>query len=171
MFLDIKQLQLGKIRFQKTYAPGAIEIFDLQLRQSAPMEASGMAELKEALMEIRVAGHVSTRIEAACDRCLEPIAIPVDTDFDLIYRPAAYMPEGDEVEVQERETEVGFYQGEGLELKDVLREQVLLALPMHRVCREDCRGICPVCGRNRNTAECACHEELVDDRWSGLKNL
>lgn len=171
MFFEIKQLQLGKMRFQKTYAPGAIEFFDPQLRQSAPMEASGIAELKEALMEIRVAGHVSTQVGVACDRCLEPIAIPVDTDFDLIYRPTAYMPEGDEVEVQEKETEVGFYQGEGLELKDVLREQVLLALPMHWVCREDCRGICPVCGQNRNTAECACHEEPADDRWAGLKNL
>jgi uncharacterized protein len=135
------------------------------------MEASGTAELKEALMEIEVTGHVSTKIEVACDRCLEPIAIPVDTDFDLVYLPAVYMPKGDEIEVQEKEAEVGFYQGEGLELKDVLREQVLLSLPMHRVCRENCRGICPVCGQNRNTAECACHEELVDDRWAGLKNL
>jgi uncharacterized protein len=171
MFFDIKQLRLGKIRFQKTYTPGAIEFFDPQLRQVEPLVASGVAELKEALMEIRVSGHVHTDMEIACDRCLEPAVFPIDTRFDLLYRPAAYMPEAEEVEVQEKETDIGFYQGEGLDLMDVLREQVLLALPMHRVCREECRGICPVCGQNRNTAECACREERLDDRWSGLRNL
>lgn len=171
MFFDIKQLELGKILFDKTYAPGVIEFFDPQLRQTEPIESSGTAELKQALMEIRVVGHVKTRMEVACDRCLETILIPIDADFDLIYRPAAYMPEGEEVEVPASEVEVGFYQGEGIDLKDVLREQVLLALPMHRVCREDCKGICPVCGQNRNTAECACRQELTDDRWSALKNL
>ncbi len=171
MFFDIKQLRLGKIRFQKTYTPGAIEFFDPQLRQVEPLATSGAAELKEALMEIRVSGRLQTEVEVACDRCLEPVVLPLKTDFDLIYRPAAYMPEAEEVEVQEKETDVGFYQGEGLDLKDVLREQVLLALPMHSVCREECLGICPVCGQNRNTAQCACREELVDDRWAGLKNL
>jgi uncharacterized protein len=171
MFFDIKQLELGTIRFEKAYAPGVIEFFDAQLHQLEPIEASGTAELKEALMEIRLAGHVKTRMGVACDRCLESTAIPVDADFDLIYRPAAYMPTAEEAVVPRDEVEVGFYQGKGIDLKDVLREQILLALPMHRLCREDCRGICPVCGQNRNVTECACHQEPADDRWSALKNL
>jgi uncharacterized protein len=66
---------------------------------------------------------------------------------------------------------MGFYEGDGLELNDVLREEILLALPMQRVCREDCKGICPVCGQNRNQNECRCHTETVDDRWAALKQL
>ncbi|HWR52910.1 MAG TPA: DUF177 domain-containing protein [Bryobacteraceae bacterium] len=171
MFLQIQQLQLEPIRFEETHQPGVIDFFDPQLRQVAPLAASGRAELSEALMEIRVRGHVSTTMEVACDRCLELAHLPIDTDFDLVYRPAAYSPPGDEVNITGTETEVGFYEGEGLELTDVLREQVLLSIPMLRVCREDCKGICPVCGQNRNAAQCQCHAVASDDRWADLKNL
>ncbi len=171
MFFDVNQMQLGKVRFKENFAPGVIEFLDPQLRQAALLETVGTAELTEAVMEIRVAGHLKTKMEIACDRCLEPAIFPIDTDFDLLYRPASYMPQGDEVVVGDDEAEVGFYQGAGLELGDVLREQILLMLPMQRVCREDCKGICPICGQNRNLKECGCHQELVDDRWSGLKDL
>ena len=66
---------------------------------------------------------------------------------------------------------MGFYQGEGVELNDVQREFILLTLPMQRVCRESCKGICPLCGQNRNQKECQCHAELSDDRWAALKTL
>lgn len=171
MFLDTKQMLLGKVRFSESFPPGAIEFFDEQLRQTAPIESTGAAELTEAIMEIRVTGHLNTRMEVACDRCLEPASFPVDTDFDLVYRPASYMPEKDEVEVGGEETEIGFYEGGGLELVDILREQILLLLPMSRTCREDCKGICPVCGQNRNLVDCACHLEVADDRWAPLKDL
>jgi len=172
MFFNIRQLERGKMRFEKAYAPGVIDFFDPQQRQTAPLISSGTAELKEALMEIHVEGHLKTQMEVFCDRCLEPISLPIDTDFDVLYRSAEYMPTSEEVEVIDREAEVGFYEGDGLDLKDLLREQVLLALPMHQVCREDCRGICPVCGQNRNKTECGCRQELtVDDRWAGLKDL
>ena len=87
-----------------------------------------------------------------------------------IARPSAAGYEED-VEIDEGESEVAFYEGGGVELKDILREFVLLSLPMQRICREDCRGICPVCGQNRNVAGCACEPKPVDDRWSALKKL
>jgi len=46
-----------------------------------------------------------------------------------------------------------------------------LALPMQRVCNDNCKGICPVCGQNRNQKDCGCHTEAVDDRWAALKQL
>lgn len=171
MFLHIRQLQLEPIRFDETHKPGEIDYFDPQLRQVSPLTAKGTAEISGALMEIRVHGHIHTSMEVACDRCLEVASFPIDTDFDLLYRPSQYSPEREEVGIAGPETEVGFYEGEGLELTDVLREQVLLTMPMHRVCRDDCKGICPVCGQNRNTVECQCHATAADDRWAGLKNL
>ena len=56
-------------------------------------------------------------------------------------------------------------------LSDVLREQILLMLPMQRVCREDCKGICPICGKNRNESDCHCTATMADDRWSSLKQF
>ncbi len=171
MFLDINQMLLGKVRFNETYQPGAIEFFDSQLRQTAPIETTGYAELSQALMEIRIKGSLNTRMEVACDRCLEPAVFPIDTQFDLAYLPAAAMPQRDEVAVERAVAEIGFYEGTGLELGDVIREQILLALPMQRTCQEDCKGICPVCGQNRNLTSCACQPKVVDDRWAGLKDL
>ena len=66
---------------------------------------------------------------------------------------------------------MGFYEGDGVELNDVLREFILLTLPMQRVCSEDCKGICPECGQNRNQKECACQAAPADDRWAALKHL
>jgi uncharacterized protein len=171
MLLKISDLEQGKVRFSETFVPGAIDFFEPQLRQEDPLEASGTAELSEATREILVGGHLKTRMEIACDRCLEPAVLPVEADFSLLYRPASSSPEHGEVLLHGPEVEVGFYEGEGLELSDVLREQVLLLLPMQRVCREDCKGICPVCGQNRNQMECRCHQEPADDRWSGLRDL
>ena len=75
------------------------------------------------------------------------------------------------MEIDEGEAEIGFYDGGGLELEDILREQVLLALPMQRVCSETCKGICPVCGKNRNETTCDCKTVGTDDRWGALRNL
>jgi uncharacterized protein len=109
-------------------------------------------------------------MEAECDRCLEPASCPIDADFELYYRPVeeGY---GEEKAIDEGEAEMGFYEGDGVELNDVLREFILLTLPMQRVCSEDCKGICPECGQNRNQKECGCLGAGADDRWAALKHL
>ena len=110
-------------------------------------------------------------MEADCDRCLAVTMLPLDKSFDLFYRPPPEDLEAEEVKIDEGEAEIGFYEGLGLELADVIKEQVLLALPMQRTCREDCKGICPLCGANRNEVACNCYVKPADDRWSALKNL
>ena len=152
-------------------AEGVVEFFDPKLRQPGTLKAAGKVELAVgSLGEIRVSGHLSVIMEADCDRCLEPARFPIDSDFDLFYRPVSE-GYGEEVQLDEGEAEMGFYEGEGLELNDVLREFVLLTLPMQRVCSEQCKGICPKCGQNRNQMECACQATALDDRWAALKKL
>ena len=77
----------------------------------------------------------------------------------------------EEVAIDAGEAEIGFYEGDGIELNDVLREYVLLTLPMQRVCRQDCKGICPACGQNRNLKDCACQAVPLDDRWAALERI
>jgi len=171
MFFHIRDLELRPARFDVEYPPDAIEFLDPKLRQTGNVKAAGMVELVTgALGEIRVKGHLSVPMEADCDRCLENAPFPIDSDFELYYRPVAE-GYGEEVAVDPSELEMGFYEGDGIELEDVLREYVLLALPMQRVCNESCKGICPVCGQNRNQKECACHADAADDRWAALKNI
>ena len=110
-------------------------------------------------------------IEADCDRCLELIHRPIDSDFDLYYRPSPDSSIPHELAIDEGEAEIGFYDDGGIELEEMMREHVLLALPMQQVCGEACKGICPQCGQNRNTGQCQCEMEIVDDRWAALRNL
>lgn len=172
MFFSVKELELRKARFDVAVPPGEIDFGDKGLRQVAPLQAEGAAELLgNTLGEIRVRGHMKVTLEGECDRCLDNAVFPLESDFDLFYRPAKLGEGQEEVSISPAESEVAFYEGGGIELNDILREYVLLSMPMQKVCRESCLGICPVCGQNRNVKPCACHEERVDDRWSALKNL
>ncbi len=171
MFFHVRDLALRAGHFEVELAPGEIEFFDPKLRQVGPLKALGKVELViGSLGEIRVKGHLTVLMEADCDRCLEPARCPLDSDFELYYRPVAE-GYGEEVAIDQSEAEMGFYEGDGVKLNDVLREFVLLALPMQRICNDNCKGVCPVCGQNRNQKDCGCHAEAVDDRWAALKQL
>ncbi|HUB79298.1 MAG TPA: DUF177 domain-containing protein [Bryobacteraceae bacterium] len=172
MFLSVKEMELRKIRFDETFAPGQIEFSSENLEQVSPLHAEGSAELlKNTDGEVRIRGRYTVEFTAPCDRCLVNSRYPLDAGFDLFYQPVAAIARDEEIEIDEGEAEIGFYQGGGLELEDILREQILLALPMQRVCSEACKGICPVCGKNRNQSACDCHVHPVDDRWSALRKL
>jgi uncharacterized protein len=165
-------MELRKIRFDETFAPGQIEFASENLEQVSPLHAVGSAELlKNTDGEVRVQGRYTVEFTAPCDRCLVNARHPLDAGFDLFYQPAAVIARDEEIEIDEGEAEIGFYEGNGLELEDILREQILLALPMQRVCSEDCKGICPVCGNNRNQSACDCHTHPADDRWGALPQI
>ena len=172
MFLSVKEMELRKIRFDEAFQPGQIDFTGEALTQSSPLHAVGTAELlAQAEGEVRVRGRYTVEMTAECDRCLGTARFPLEAGFDLFYRPVSFIAREEEVGIDEDEAEIGFYEGGGMELEDILREQVLLALPMQRVCRDDCKGICPVCGVNRNDATCDCRIESDDDRWGALRNL
>ena len=172
MFLSVQELEVRKIKFDTDFPAGEIDFDESQLKQTGPLHAEGEAELLiNTLGEIRIRGRLKVDLEMQCDRCLEPVPYPVQSPFEMYYRPTTTGPERHEVAIDEGESQIGFYEDGGIELSDVLREHILLSLPMHQVCREDCAGICPTCGENRNTGNCQCKEEHVDDRWAALRDL
>ena len=172
MFLSIQELEVRKIRFDTDFPAGEIDFSAEGFRQSGNLHAEGEAELlNDTLGEVRMRGHMHVDLEVQCDRCLEPMPYSVGGPFDLFYRPTPKGPLPHDVSIDEGESQIGFYEGGGMELEDVLREHVLLSLPMHQICRDDCAGICPRCGVNRNTVSCDCAEEIVDDRWAALRDL
>jgi uncharacterized protein len=171
VFISLQELGLRSVRFQVDIPADKID-FESKLKQTSAIHAEGTASLLNgSLGEIRVQGVLRVETETACDRCLEAIQLPMHSPFDLVYMPAGETSDGGEDEIDEAAVEVGFYEGNGLELEDVLREVVLLALPMQIVCDEACKGICAVCGQNRNQRECNCRAQAVDDRWNSLKSL
>ncbi len=172
MLLRIQDLEARKLAFDQVYAPGELDFADSGMKALGPLHAVGQAELLPGVEgQVRLQGTISGEVGCECDRCLNPAKFPIDAAFDLFYEPAAVVEAGEEIAIQEADTEIGFYEGEGIELEQVLVEQILLQLPMQRICREDCKGICPVCGSDRNVVNCDCHARPTDDRWAALKNL
>lgn len=177
MFISVRELELHELEFSQEFRPQVID-FGPDIRLQTSLKTSGRAQLieerrgrKSAIEDIRLVGDYSTRIEARCARCLEPVSRDLASQFDLLYRPLGVDAGPDERAVQPAETEIGYYQGEGLLLEDVLREQVLLAVPIKLICSEQCRGMCPRCGQNLNAKQCACAEPLASDRWAALKDI
>lgn len=174
VLFSIRELEQRKARFDVSLPPGTIDFVE-NVRQTSDIVAAGTAELlNDSTSEVRVQGHLEVAMEADCDRCLETAQFPLKADFDLYYRP---MPDdegrhsGEEIAINEGESQIAFYEGSTLELNDILREHILLSLPMKYVCSETCKGICPVCGQSRNQVDCGCNQRPTDDRWAALKNL
>lgn len=119
--------------------------------------------------EVELIGRVNAVVGFECDRCLKPLSVPVGQSFELLYVPP--IKAGDERELGGDDLSIGFYQGGTIDLDDVVREQVELALPMARLCTEECEGLCPDCGANLNNAECACKLNRADERWAALSEL
>jgi len=165
------------VEFAEKFEPGAIDL-GTDYRQCTPIETSGRADLVEEhhgkhkiIQDIRIQGKLATNLEMSCARCLEPITQAVMRDFDLLYRPLGADAGRDELSITDAEAEISYYEGEGLPLEDVVREQVLLAAPLKVTCREDCKGLCPHCGKNLNEEQCSCAVELEEPRWAALKDI
>ena len=167
MLITPQELELHRIVVSKTYAPDALNYRGAEFRQIDPLQVNAVADLVGA--EIRIRGMVKTRLEVSCDRCLATVGLPVEQEFDLTYRPVSAIAREEEIELAEDELEVGFYSGEGIELVDVVAEQVILSLPMKVVCAADCRGLCPTCGADRNREPCRCPETRLDSPFAALK--
>ena len=177
MLFEIQELERHPIDFKQEFAPGAIELGE-EMRQAAALKSAGRAQLVEErhgkhqiIQDIRLKGDLSTRLELACARCLEPVMLDVQRDFELLYRPQGSDAGREELSVTAAEAEISYYEGEGVLLEDVLREQILLAVPLKVMCKEHCKGLCPHCGKNLNAGQCSCEEPVEDLRWNALKEI
>jgi uncharacterized protein len=155
-FVDLKDLAREKLSFAAMFEPGVVDLGNENMRQIGNLDWAASAE--RAGSEIRIAGTLDTTIESACSRCLEPARIDVHKPFDLFFRERdeAMFDEDEEVELEEKETRTAFFTGTKLAIADILREQILLALPMKALCTVDCKGLCPTCGTNLNSGPCGC---------------
>ena len=177
MFLDIKELERHPLDFEEEFQPDVIDLGG-EARQRTPLKTAGRAELVEEhhgkhkiIKDIRLRGRLSAGLELQCARCLEPVRQDIARDFELLYRPLGADTGRDELSVTDAEAEIGYYQDDGILLEDVLREQVLLAMPLKVTCSEDCRGLCLHCGKNLNQEQCSCAVPMEDPRWAALREI
>jgi uncharacterized protein len=175
MEFKVSELEREPIDFDLELAPGAVDLGE-EAEQVGGLAAAGRAEVlhehrgpKDIVADIRLKGSFSGTFQVPCARCVEPVEVPLQADFDLIFRPAEADAEATERSITAPETEIGYYLNDSLSLEDVLREQVLLSLPVRTLCKPDCQGLCPRCGADRNSTACFC--EVADPRWEALSGL
>lgn len=105
-------------------------------------------------------GHLKLETSGPCARCLAETPLVVDQELDLFFLPESEvrsdLDDEEGAELLDRDLVVSFYRGDVIDLAAVVREHVLLAQPMKRLCREDCKGVCPTCGSDRNLVQCGC---------------
>jgi len=178
MFLDIKELELRPLEFAEDFPADVIDLGGGDVRQRTVLKTQGRAEVVEEhhgkhriIKDIRLRGRLSAGLELQCARCLESVPQEIAREFELLYRPLGADAGRDELSVTDAEAEIGYYEGDGILLEDVLREQVLLALPLKITCREECKGLCPQCGKNLNQEQCSCAVPADDARWAALKEI
>lgn len=163
--LGSEQLQVGGV-----FPPGVLEIGE-SVRQAGDVEWSGSIVREHD--RIRFRGSLKGVLELACDRCLDPSRTEITSDFDLFFEPRDSLAyeEDAEIELGEPDMRTAFLAGSELDVGDVITEQLLLALPMKPLCRDDCRGLCPQCGQNLNVAECDCKIPVIHPAFSVLEDL
>jgi uncharacterized protein len=121
---------------------------------------------------ISAKGWVKGKMRLCCDRCLKNFESCYKSFFELHYRPRpeeVLEDETDEV-FSDTAVETVYYDGDILDIADQIRQTVLLSVPMRALCRDDCRGLCGICGCDLNLESCQCSGPPPDSRWSALKN-
>jgi len=168
MQLDVARIREPHLRVERTEDPSAFAGQDAY-RVAAPVQL--VLDIQKDKDKLRLRGRVRATIHVECSRCLEPLPVPVDGQFDLLYLPESAAPEGPEQELADEDVDTAYYRDGIIDLAELVREQLYLALPMKPLCREDCRGLCAVCGTNLNTGSCTCDTAWKDPRLAPLAAL
>jgi DUF177 domain-containing protein len=138
---------------------------DYQFRGGVPVDVS----FYRLGSDLFFRGRFRSDVSGTCARCLESYSFALGKEFTFVLKPLNAAAA--EAELTEEDLSFSFYEGDEVNLAPLVRETLLLALPTKPLCREDCRGLCPRCGANRNGAECGCREEWRDPRLEVLRTL
>ena len=169
MRIELASLESGKGAFAHTYTPDELVLADDRVSLLQTAEVSG--KIREQGGHVHVTGHLTARAHAECDRCLQLVELPIDSNFKLEYVTAEDYRAQQVVELTEEDLDLSVFDGQVIDVDELVTEELLLAVPDHVLCVESCKGICVVCGANKNSVECGCEAREIDPRWAGLKKL
>jgi uncharacterized protein len=169
MRIELDKLEEQGGKFAQVYETTELPLEDTEVRLVEPAEVHG--RIRRAGKEVELQGKLQTKLETVCGRCLQPVELPITTEFNQRFVRAVSWAAEEQHELQAEDLNIAVFDGEGIELDDLVREELLLALPVSVLCRADCKGLCPVCGIDRNLSNCQCEIDEVDSRWQKLKEL
>ncbi len=162
--LDLRRLDDGESHVEWSLTGAELGIDSEDLRLSGPVTVE--LRLYRTDHQVQIQGRIHGAATHACGRCAEDVREAFDTSFVCLAVEAH-----DEMADGSDDDDVLVYEGGRIELGDLVRQHVLLTVPMAVSCRPDCAGLCPECGTNLNESSCSCRRESSDPRWSTLTAL
>lgn len=185
MVVTVDQIREGGLSLDETLSESFLthalaEVKDTGFRPDGP--ALLQVKLQKTGSGVLLRGSTEVTVHTPCRRCLADVHLRVPVSFTLNLVSQAALAGGDEDRGDDEQAERGgsfdlarvdeeLFDGKTIDLDPIVREQVLLALPMHAVCRDDCKGLCGSCGQNLNEGQCGCATTQVDPRLAALKNI
>jgi len=179
MRIRIEELKEGKLNLEFEEAPESFPVLKEMVDNGAckfltPLKAALRAQQIGAIVELE--GNISTAVRLDCGRCLQSFETPLESNFALAYSQNEPAPEQsssshEELELTAEDMGLIYYQGEEINLKNEIQEQVVLAFPLRAICKPDCRGLCPQCGADLNIEKCKCDRLPSEGKFDALKKL
>jgi uncharacterized protein len=168
--IEVENLTAAATPFEHTYRPEEIDLEEEGASVVAAAAVRGGATRKGE--QVRLRGEIKTEVELLCDRCAAPERAPLAVEFDTSFIPQEVEAvKAENVELAAEDLLLSSYEGDAVDLDELVREQILLALPSRHLCREDCKGLCQKCGADLNAGACSCGQGEVDPRWAALADL
>ena len=169
MIVDVTRIEDAVMPFAFEAGAEQLDLDTPNYRIGGSVKLAG--EIEKHIASIKVRGLIKGTAEVDCTRCLQPVEQPLSIDFDVEYLTEGVFGGDGEHEIHTSDLETDELQDNTLDLAQLAREQILLSVPEQFFCREDCKGLCEICGENRNLVDCNCRQDEIDPRWAALKNL
>lgn len=169
MKIELANLSEGRGTFVHVYEPAELDVMEDRLALVSPARVEG--QVKRSGNDAFVEGRIDADVEVECDRCLQPVKFPVRTEFAVAFITEREYEQTQAAELTADDMSVSVFDGESIDIDEVVREQVLLAVPARALCNDNCKGMCANCGADLNLTICGCDTTEVDPRWETLKKL
>ena len=167
----VMQINVGQQLKEAVGSSRSYQISDFTEEDQGRFPIQGQVELLRTDRGILVRGTLGTKIRAMCSRCLSPFDHPLRLRIEEEFFPVIDVISGISLPLGEGGGAFTIDENHILDLSEAVRQYVLLAAPMKPLCRKDCAGLCPSCGRNLNQGSCGCPAGSPDPRWSQLEKL
>lgn len=169
MIVDLINLEKSTLDLDFSFAPETIELDADSIKAKSPIELKG--KLTKGIVETKIEGEIAVVVEIECTRCLQTVEQKLQIPFKSGFVAAEHYTAAKDAELQEDDLDVTVFEGDRIDLNELVREQILLALPEQVFCQENCQGLCEKCGANKNLIDCKCIEKEIDPRWSALEKF
>lgn len=124
-----------------------------------PVKVDGVIYVAEEIIIFEA--HIETELELTCSRCLQPFIMKFENDVNEKFT----LNEG------HKDDDVNFMDSDSIDITKIITDDIILSLPIKRLCKDDCKGLCQVCGANLNTTTCSCNKNEIDPRLAKLKDI